>query len=93
MWSSSGREPEMSLAHGDVKQIIREDSKSGFYSSSYRSMNLKDNYICSYVYFKITFCIKNRKAVPTAKSSTQAIMEHGLLKEVAIQQTPYGIQI
>lgn len=90
MGSHSGREPEMPLPHGDVKQISREDSKSGFYSSSYSNTYFKDNYICSRVYFRITFCIKNRNTVPTAKSSTQATMQHVLLKEVAIQ---YGIQI
>lgn len=93
MGSSSGREPEMPLAHGDIKQINTEDSKSGFYSSGYSNTYFKDNHICSPVYFRITFCIKNRNTVSTVKSTTQATMEHGLLKEVEIQETPYGIQI
>lgn len=32
MGSSSGREPEMPLAHWDIKEISREDSKSVFVS-------------------------------------------------------------
>lgn len=78
----------MPLAHGDVKEISRKDSKSVFRTLVIAIHILRiTTYVLMYT-LKSPFVSKRKNTILTAKPSTQAIMKYRLLRKRSGNRPP-----